>query len=1497
MCSQLLSSLVVLDNERGQAVTFPSPVHNETTQQGDDLTIVTRNTRRTIHRTRLRVQTITVIVALLSALPAAAIVYVMPTDESMVDRSPIIVFGEVLSAQPGSSGRSPATDYLFAVEEVLKGFVPGSGIIVRQPGGIGPGGVAMRVLGLPMLAEGDRALLFLDPSDGVYRPVEFALGLFFEVRAGDRVVLAREPSLRGEVPAPDEPSAAERARSRQPRDADRFRRWIADRAAGVERPADYFDADWPAIPQTIAEPFRLTRTPATCFHEGFPLRWREFDRGERIGVTVQATGQPGVPGGGLSEVRAAIRAWNDDPGSRVNLTLGGTSNRDFLIDEVDGVNSISYEDPFDEIPGSFRRGRGGTLAIAHTFFYCGASTTPHTVPGNNPVEALEIIESNITTQDGYGEWVSATSNPRKSHEEIMGHELGHLLGISHPCGDDASGPCDRVTVEALMRAYAHADARGAALNSDDRAAVRRLYPDESHSPAPDLVVEAPASTESSVVPGGAFRFAATVRNRGNDQSSATTLRYYRSSNSRITMSDTPVGADPIGALSASATDRQSIGQRAPSTPGTYYYGACVDSVAGESNTVNNCSSGVQVTVASPGPDLVVESPRSTESSVAPRGTLRFGATVRNQGLGQSLATTLRYYRSSDSTITTSDTAVGTDPIGALAGSATDRQSIGQRAPEAPGTYYYGACVDPVAGEADTTNNCSSGVQVTVSDGAGTAGFDLASDNNDARGIAYAQDRFQLVDWLDEEVYAYHAPDGRRDAAADFELASGSTWPEGITYAQGRFYVVDWLSEEVYAYRASDGRRDETADFDLASDNTWPEGITYVQGRFYVVDQSDYKVYAYRASDGQYDETADFELASDNTRPVGITYAQGRFYVVDWLDDKVYAYRASDGRRDETADFDLEGGNSNPSGITHAGDNLFVVDRSDDRVYAYPVASGSPGGDLVVESPRSTERAVAPGGTLRFGATVRNQGSSPSETTTLRYYRSTDSTITTSDTPVGTDPIGALSPSDTNRQSIGQRVPSSDGTYYYGACVDPVSGESDTSNNCSSGVRVTVGDGGPSGSDLIVESPRSTARSVAPGGTLRFGATVRNQGSGPSQDTTLRYYRSTDSTITTSDTPIGTDPIGALSPSGTDRQSIGQRVPSSDGTHYYGACVDPVPGESDTSNNCSSGARVTVGDGGLSRPDLIVEPPRSTESSVATGDAFRVGTTVRNQGIGPSEDTTLRYYRSADSTITTSDTPVGTDPVSALSPSATDRRSIDLQAPETPGTYYYGACVDSVFGESDAGNNCSGGVEITVSSGVIEYRYDDGTTDFYAPASDRIHLVEYAQRFRLPRNGTAEYVTLCVARRHAGSSDELEFNVNFYTNFGRRPNRELIGYRVSGPLARGTARCSRLNVPEGGLPLDSGYTWVGVSWRVSNGMVIAVDTRATGSTQVRVRLQETPGSRLTSWFAVDGLAVLFLRLGVNHGGSTAATAPASAGVFELEEILPTAASHHEGGFEQ
>ena len=392
-------------------------------------------------------------------------------------------------------------------------------------------------------------------------------------------------------------------------------------------------------------------------------------------------------------------------------------------------------------------------------------------------------------------------------------------------------------------------------------------------------------------------------------------------------------------------------------------------------------------------------------------------------------------------------------------------------------------------------------------------------------------------------------------------------------------------------------------------------------------------------------------------------------------------------------------------------------------------------DLVVQSPSVSDDSLTPRQSFTLRATVRNQGDARSAATNLRYYRSSDSRITTSDTYLGFDSIGALSASGRSAESISLTAPSSAGTYYYGACVDRVSGESNTANNCSSGVRVTVqDDGGDSTPDLVVQSPSVSDDSLTPRQSFTLRATVRNQGDARSAATTLRYYRSSNSTISSSDTVVGTDAVGALSASRTSAESISLTAPSSAGTYYYGACVDEVPGESDTGNNCSSGVRVTVRDGGGdSAPDLVVQSPSVSDDSLTPRQSFTLRATVRNQGDARSAATTLRYYRSSNSTISSSDTVVGTDAVGAVSASGTSAESISLTAPSSAGTYYYGACVDEVSGESDTGNNCSSGVRVTVRDDcpanracldngyTVAVDYEDPNTGLWTEAKRQSHL--------------------------------------------------------------------------------------------------------------------------------------------------------------------------------
>ncbi|MYD54998.1 MAG: hypothetical protein F4W96_11940 [Chloroflexi bacterium] len=138
-------------------------------------------------------------------------------------------------------------------------------------------------------------------------------------------------------------------------------------------------------------------------------------------------------------------------------------------------------------------------------------------------------------------------------------------------------------------------------------------------------------------------------------------------------------------------------------------------------------------------------------------------------------------------------------------------------------------------------------------------------------------------------------------------------------------------------------------------------------------------------------------------------------------------------------------------------------------------SYSGGVDLIVDTPSVSDITLTAGQIFTLQATVRNQGRSLSDATMLYYYQSDNAIISSSDTRIGSDTVGWLSRSESSSESNNVYAPSRAGTYYYGACVAPVSGESNTDNNCSPGVRVTVSGG--DGSITYVDIPDANLRAV------------------------------------------------------------------------------------------------------------------------------------------------------------------------------------------------------------------------------------------------------------------------------------------------------------------------------------------------------------------------------------------------------------------------------------
>ncbi len=411
------------------------------------------------------------------ALPPLSATTVLPiADGALADQAAVIAEGTVIWSGPAATAGRPATEYRLRVERQVKGEVPGGVAVVRVPGGKAAGGLRLKIWGAPELRIGERALLFLVPNrDGSFGALHLALGAFHELRSGASRFAIRDLSELYRVDA--------EGTSEPVRDLDRFAGWLADRAAGIEREADYLTAG-PQVKQAW-EMF--------TYLGGIKQRWREFDRGESVPWHAFSGGQPLLPGGGFSDFEAAVNAWANDPGSRILYTYAGTTDLTTGFSEPDGFNSILFEDPNSDAPGSFscpRPGSGsGVLAVGGTWF-------------NDNTSPAVIGEGDIVVNDGAGCWFTTG----KRAEQVYGHELGHTLGFGHSCGDGNSGECDSAAKnDALMKASAHPDNRGARLGVDDKAIAFDLYPDPNgggnanRPAAPSNLTGVAASTTSIIL--------------------------------------------------------------------------------------------------------------------------------------------------------------------------------------------------------------------------------------------------------------------------------------------------------------------------------------------------------------------------------------------------------------------------------------------------------------------------------------------------------------------------------------------------------------------------------------------------------------------------------------------------------------------------------------------------------------------------------------------------------------------------------------------------------------------------------------------------------------------------------------------------------------------------------------------------------------------------------------------------------------------------------------
>jgi hypothetical protein len=398
------------------------------------------------------------ILLLATAALASATTYVGVSDSNLVDQAGAVARVKVVAVEQGPASGQPSTDYLVEVEEMIKGHLPGSTITVRVPGGVGANGLALKIWGAPEFQPGDEPLLFLSAArDGSFHILHLMLGAFHARQAEKS-----EFAIRDLAEAHRLQGTAGSDSSEEPgvRDLERFSTWIADRGLGIRRPADY----WRQAPSAGLNPIQEKYTE-TLSADGHPIRWFSFDQGGQVPWKLDPTGQPGLQFSQVVDaLQSALHAWTDDPMSNIQYIYGGTGGGTGGLVRNDGVNTVLFNDPGNaNMPQVYSCTSGGVVGIGGVYFDPTSTRTYHGLAYH------AAVEGDVVINDGTECFFS--NNP-SGLAEVFAHELGHTLGFGH-----SADP------QAVMRATAHDDGRGAQLGDDDRMAASVVYGDGSYQPA------------------------------------------------------------------------------------------------------------------------------------------------------------------------------------------------------------------------------------------------------------------------------------------------------------------------------------------------------------------------------------------------------------------------------------------------------------------------------------------------------------------------------------------------------------------------------------------------------------------------------------------------------------------------------------------------------------------------------------------------------------------------------------------------------------------------------------------------------------------------------------------------------------------------------------------------------------------------------------------------------------------------------------------------------
>ena len=808
--------------------------------------------------------------------------------------------------------------------------------------------------------------------------------------------------------------------------------------------------------------------------------------------------------------------------------------------------------------------------------------------------------------------------------------------------------------------------------------------------APDLVVESPSVSVNPLTPEQAFTLSATVRNQGGEAAASTTLRYYRSSDATITRQDTQLDTDWISGMDSSRTRSASANLTAPSTAGTYYYGACVDGVTDESDTTNNCSSGVRVTVEAQAKPTIT----SVSNASATEGS---SLTFTVQLSGSTTQRETYYYSAYNGTAESGDYAAAdeqTVQVSSGNSSFTIQVRTNQDADSDDETFYL-----YVTGEANHPNSAPGSSQYRAT---GTIRDDDSStdDHSNIRSGATS-------------LSVGGSQSGQIETGSDVDYFRVQVSGSGTltVYTTGSLDTVGRLESSSGSSLSNDDDSGNDSNFRIAQ--------TVSAGTYYV------KVESYESNTGSYTLHASFSATSPtpqvsianasategNTLSFTVTLSPAPTQSVTYY-YATYQGTARGGGQDYQGSYATaltfsSGQTSKTISVSTIDD---TEDESDEQFYVYITDasskhpnSGTPSDylDSATGTIRDNDDTATPqvsiadasateGNSLSFTVTL---SPAPTQSTTYYYatyqgtargggqdYQGSYATALTFSSGQTSKTISVSTIDDTEDESDEQ-------FYVYITDASSKHPNSGTPSDYLDSATGTIRDN----DDTVTPQVSIANASATEGNTLNFTVTLSPA---PTQSVTY-YYATYQSTARGGGQDYQGHYATALTfSSGQTSKTISVSTiddtedESDEQFYVYITDASSKHPNSGTPSDYLDSATGTIRDNDEATPtspDLIVSSASLDDTTVEQGDRIRIDVTIRNQGDGRAGSSRVGYYTTINGSLTLLDY----DSVSSLNAGSSADEYENLSTSDlTPGTYCIGVRADyrKRVDESDETNN-------------------------------------------------------------------------------------------------------------------------------------------------------------------------------------------------------------------